>query len=113
MYCLKCGRDTEAKQVFCEACLDGMSQYPVKPGTAVTLPNRERIAATKRQLPRKRAVPPEEQVLALRKQVRRMALALIVLTLVLSFVTALFVKEYFEEATESGAGRNYTVDAGR
>ena len=113
MYCLKCGRDTEAEQVFCEACLDGMGQYPVKPGTAVTLPHRERGSVIKKQPTRKRAVPPEEQVLLMRKQLHRMTLALIALTLALSLVTAMFVKEHLEETAEPSTGRNYTVDTGQ
>lgn len=37
--CLKCGREIEEGQVFCNDCLVQMAKYPVKPGTAVQLPS--------------------------------------------------------------------------
>jgi len=39
LYCLKCGRDTGGKQVFCKACQDTMKRYPIKPDTKVLLPS--------------------------------------------------------------------------
>lgn len=34
MNCLKCGREIEEGQVFCNDCLVQMAKYPVKPGTS-------------------------------------------------------------------------------
>lgn len=110
MYCLKCGRETMDNQVFCDACMEGMTHYPVKPDTAVNLPHRESPAAVKKQPPRKRPQSPEEQVTHLRKQVRRLTLLLAVLTVVLSLATAMLLKEHFGEGNTPVIGRNYTID---
>lgn len=48
MNCLKCGREIEEGQVFCNDCLVQMAKYPVKPGTAVQLPSRGSAAAAKK-----------------------------------------------------------------
>ena len=70
MHCLKCGRETENEQVFCDECLEAMKSYPVKPGTAIQLPKRAPQEEPKRKAHHRRALPPEEQVLVLRKAVR-------------------------------------------
>ena len=110
MYCLKCGRDTGGAQVFCNACLDRMAQSPVKPDTVVTLPHREIAPAAKKQPPRKRPLSPEEQVVLLRRQLRRMSFALAVLTLVLSLATAMLLQDYFRDTPDPAIGRNYTIN---
>ena len=45
MGCMKCGRDVDAKQVFCPECLETMRQYPVKKDAVVQIPNRASAAA--------------------------------------------------------------------
>ena len=42
--CLKCGKKTEERSVFCGGCLAVMEQYPVKPGTVVHLPQRQTVS---------------------------------------------------------------------
>lgn len=113
MYCLKCGRESIDDQVFCDACLEGMSHYPVKPDTAVNLPSRESPAPVKKQVPRKRPLTPEEQVTRLRKHVRRLTVLLAVLTVVLSLTTAMLLKEHFNDGHSPLIGRNYTIDTTR
>ena len=109
MYCLKCGKDTKNEQVFCDACLENMLPYPVKPDAVVTLPHRE-TTATKKQSGRKRPQSPEEQVVHLRKLVRRLLLALAVMTVLLGLAAAMLLKIYFGPATSSDIGKNYTID---
>ena len=65
MYCLKCGRDTVANKIFCQDCLTGMERYPVKPGTAIQLPQRTTKVIPKK--PAKRTPTPEEQIASLKK----------------------------------------------
>ncbi len=65
MYCLKCGRDTVSNKIFCEECLSNMDRYPVKPGTAVQLPQRTPKFAPKK--PAKRMPTPEEQIAGLKR----------------------------------------------
>lgn len=109
MACLKCGRDIAAGQVFCDSCLAIMDENPVKPGTPVLLPSPKYQAASKKQSHRKRVLPPEEQVLHLRKALRRMYLCVAVLIVVLGMATALLVNEILEEDAPA-IGQNYTID---
>ena len=37
MHCMKCGKEIADDQVFCEACLEVMAKYPVKPDTPVQI----------------------------------------------------------------------------
>jgi hypothetical protein len=109
MYCLKCGKDTKREQVFCDSCLKGMLPYPVKPDTPVNIPHREPIVI-KKQSGRKRNLPPEEQVVQLRKLARRMALTIAVLFLLLALAVAMLVKQQLTPDNTPGLGTNYTVD---
>lgn len=65
MQCMKCGRDVSAGQVFCDACLEEMTRYPVRPGTPVHLPDRQDTSQQRRRRPR-RARKPEELIAQLR-----------------------------------------------
>lgn len=85
MYCLKCGRDTVANKIFCEDCLSDMDRYPVKPGTAVQLPQRAPKSAPKK--PTKRPATPEEQIHSLKRA--RFWLTVIVVLLSITFCLAL------------------------
>ena len=91
MNCLKCGREIEEGQVFCNACLVQMAKYPVKPGTAVQLPSRGSAAAAKKVHARRRGKTAlEEQLKALKARVRVLSVLLaacVVLLVVLSVVT--------------------------
>ena len=109
MYCLKCGKDTKKDHVFCDSCLKGMLPYPVKPDTPVNIPHRDPIVI-KKQSGRKRTLPPEEQVVQLRKLNRRMALTIGVLFLLLALAVAMVIKLQLAPDAAPGLGRNYTVD---
>ena len=108
MYCLKCGRDTVDDHVFCVSCQHAMEKHPVKPGTAVNLPKRNGNAA-KKPVHRKRTVPLDEQILALRKTLRRTRLLVVILAIVLAMATALLVHEV-SEIDLPAIGQNYTID---
>lgn len=91
VYCLKCGKDTKSERLFCAACLDSMEKYPVKPGTHITLPHREPVAAAKKNTRRHRTVAPEEQVRYQRKIIRRLSVLLSLVSILLILCTlALF-----------------------
>lgn len=109
MYCLKCGKKTEDEHVFCAACQHTMEKYPIKPGTAVTLPKRDASGTVKRATPRKRTVPLDEQILALRKTLRRTRLLVVVLVVVLAMAAALLVHEV-SEIDLPAIGQNYTIN---
>ena len=69
MRCLRCNREVEDGQVFCDQCLSQMEGQPVKPGTPVILPKRP--PSTPRR-PLNSQDRPEEQVAKLQKQVHRL-----------------------------------------
>ncbi len=86
MYCLRCGKDTQDENVFCQACIGTMEQHPIKPGTPVQLLHRpEPVRRSKgRQGPSL-----EEQLHSLKKLIFIMGLLLVVVTAALG--AALFV----------------------
>ena len=76
MNCMKCGRETENEQVFCQNCLQIMEKYPVRPGTVVLLPRRRETVIKKTV--KRHTVPAEEQIKALKKQLLIMWIVLLV-----------------------------------
>lgn len=109
MHCLKCGKKTTNSQVFCDSCLQGMASYPIKPGTPIHLPHPAEPAPVKK--PRKRVLSPEEQLFHLRRQVRRLMLALSVVTVLLALSAGLLAYKLLQQPEPiSTYGRNYTID---
>ena len=83
MNCMKCGRETQNENVFCQNCLQEMEKYPVRPGTVVLLPRRKEPSMLKKIT--KRHVPTaEEQVKLLHKWV-------VVLSILLTICVAAIV----------------------
>ena len=48
MNCLRCGKEIESEQVFCEECQTVMEKQPVKQGTPINLPKRDNRTNIKR-----------------------------------------------------------------
>lgn len=91
MYCLKCGKETEADNVFCAGCLEVMEKYPVKPGTAVYIPSRKKaVEDKKKSLPRWN-VSATDELDGLRRVIRLMAVLLLLTTLALCVATVLLL----------------------
>lgn len=82
MNCMKCGREIAAEQVFCEACLEDMEKYPVKPGVVVHIPSRPQDQPQKKAARKKAALTPEEQVHRLKRKV--IALRIVLLCMLVS-----------------------------
>ena len=80
MYCLKCGREVGADQVFCTGCLEVMEKSPVKPDVVVQLPLRK-DPVLKKYTPRKRIRPVEEQLQRVKRRNRWLIAAVCLLTL--------------------------------
>lgn len=109
MGCMKCGREIEEGQVFCDACLNVMQKYPVKPGTAVQLPHRTDTPFPKKSAPKRRQAPsPEEQILRLRKQLHWLVVLWLV-TLALLAATIYPTVEYFAGKPLRLPGQNYST----
>ncbi len=112
MYCLKCGKETSDKQVFCDHCLGVMADYPIKPNAKVHLPHRTEASTPKKQA-RKRPMQPEEQLAAMQQLVRRLLAALIAVTVLFALTAAGLAYTYKNSDTLSTVGRNYTINTGR
>ena len=96
MNCVKCGREIEEDQVFCETCLDEMQQYPVKPDVAIHIPSHKHEEESKKVNTRKKLLTPSEQILKLRRKVLRLRILILVLVLLcgcLGYVVARTVEE--------------------
>lgn len=106
MYCLRCGRDTQDDHVFCDLCHQNMDSYPVKPGTAIHLPHRTDPTPVKKKA---RRVTAEEQVVQLRKSLRR-ARAFIAVLILLIGLAAAGAFYWLTHQEGSNIGRNYNVD---
>ena len=82
MNCVKCGREIENDQVFCQTCLEAMEAYPVKPGTVVHIPKHPEDENEKKPAPRKKVLTPEEQIRRLKKKVLGLRIGLAVMLLI-------------------------------
>ena len=111
MNCMKCGREIDGDQVFCQECLFEMEKYPVKPGTSVQLPPRREQPSPKKTHTRYRGkMSLEEQVRYLRKQLWILSVILAV-CLILLAVLAVPAFRHFRE-NHFLPGQNYSaVDA--
>ena len=87
MNCMKCGKKTKDTQVFCDACLEVMAQYPVKPDVHVQLPNR----SPAKKASYKRPPSAEEKIARLRSRIKRLKVLILLLTVLLSIVSATLV----------------------
>lgn len=112
MNCMKCGREISEEQVFCSLCLDDMRKYPVKPGIAVQLPNHKDTPGPKKMHVKRRQPPtPEEQLIKLRKRLKRVII-LWLITLMLLAATIYPTVEFFTGKTLLLPGQNYTTITG-
>ena len=75
MNCMKCGRETEAENVFCQSCLMDMAKHPIQPGTVVLLPRRREPSLVKK-VTRRHIITAEEQIKIQRKWLMILALLL-------------------------------------
>ena len=82
MNCVKCGREIEQDQVFCRVCLEGMEEYPVKPGTVVHIPKHPEDDEKKAPIKKKPVLQPEEQIRRLKRKLVRLRIWLAVLLLI-------------------------------
>ncbi len=108
MTCMKCGRELETEQAFCDICLEEMKKYPVKPGTPVQLPSFSRTAPVRKAVVRRRTLSPEEQLRVLKKRTRILAVLLLVTTaLVLAMIKP--TVNYYIRNYHLRPGQNYST----
>lgn len=109
MQCIKCGRDIEEPNVFCDECLADMKKYPVRPGTVVQLPKYHEPVQKKQPVKRKPPVTLEDQLKLVRKWARMLAAALAVSILLLLGAGYLIVREYIGKSDKLLPGQNYSA----
>ena len=107
MQCMKCGRDVEPGEVFCELCRADMQKYPVKPGTAVVLPQRPERVQPKR--PVKKQLTYEEQLAKSRKMNRLLAALLTIYMVIAAVLAYLSLSGYSGDAGKYLPGQNYSA----
>ena len=103
--CMKCGKSIRVGQVFCEECLTDMERHPVKPGTPVLLPRREKQAPVKRS--RKRIRKPEEIIHRLRRTVLVLMALVAALAIALSICIHLLMTRSEITKPNELPGQNY------
>ena len=108
MNCLKCGREIPDGQLFCEGCLEGMAKYPVKPNTAVQLPQRNAPSGKKAAAKRRQAPSAEERLQTAKRFLRRI-LILWLVTLVLLIASLFPAVKYLLGETFRLPGQNYST----
>ena len=115
MYCMKCGKEVGENRVFCDDCLEVMSHYPVRQGTAVHLPAISH-SAEKKAAPKKRQPTAEERLVRLRVVTRWLSVALISSLLILSVTVTLLIHSESVPSATKDIGKNYntvnTLDKG-
>ena len=109
MQCMKCGRDTEAEQVFCESCREIMAKYPVKPNVVVQIPHRPEQTQKKQAVRRRATVSLEEQVTRLRRTVALLILLVILLVGAVAAVAGLASDLYKKSEDKVLPGQNYVT----
>jgi hypothetical protein len=107
MNCLKCGAETQDRQVFCPKCQESMKAYPVRPDTPVSIPVRKATAPSKKPAPRQ--PKPEEIIQRLRRRVT--ALTITALVLLAALGISLFGMYQLWQNQDDGPalGQNYST----
>ena len=105
--CLKCGKNTEGKAVFCQQCQEDMSRYPVKPGTVIHIPRRQAIPEKKNELYEEE--DKGRQVMRLQKTTRFLMATVALFSVLLMIMGFMLVRTLTEEKAAAPIGRNYTT----
>lgn len=106
MNCMRCGKETEAEQVFCAVCLADMEKYPVKPNAVVLLPTR----SAPKVVPKKRPPISAETRIARLRRGNRILTLLVIFVSVLAILFAAASIALMEEANiRRFWGKNYST----
>lgn len=113
MNCMRCGKETEGKDVFCPTCLEDMAQHPVKPGTAIHIPVRQE-APIKKPAKKIKELTPEEQLDNAQNAMQILLITVLGLLTTLIIIASVFfyvisLPEAQPEQTQAPMGRNYTI----
>ena len=106
--CLKCGKETAQKAVFCQACTDVMAQYPVKPDSVIHLPLRQPPQEKKPVCYTEN--PQAEHIRNLRKLIRWLTAIVAALSILLVLMAGLLLHTLEKNQDIHTIGKNYTTD---
>lgn len=106
MACLKCGRETAPKEVFCAECQKVMAASPVKPDTPVVLPRRDNV---EKKAPPKKQSKPEEVIGKLRKSVKRLRIAVTILSVLAAILASCLGMLAYQLWQKPDIGFNYST----
>lgn len=109
MNCLKCGKETAEGQVFCPECQEIMAQHPVKPGTAIHLPQRDLIAQDRRQHDKARDPANADTLPQLRRMIHWLTATIAVLSVLLLLTASMLIHILSKDPSVNMIGRNYTT----
>ena len=104
MYCMKCGREVEAEQVFCQDCLELMKQEPIPIRSSVKIP-RQPLKTNKIRRP---AIHYEEEVRRLEKANERLRIWVILLAMATVLLSMAAYHKEVARAVED-LGKNYSI----
>lgn len=105
--CMRCGRKTPEKQVFCDACLEEMARHPVKPGSVAYIPPRTAEAPGKKSASRRKPLTAEEQLARQGRLIKLLVGLCLLLSVLLLLISYLYVQSSeFQKAAEA-IGENY------
>ena len=105
MHCLKCGKERQEGQVFCDGCLKDMMEEPIDINAPVLLPQQP---VKPPQNHRRPVINPEEELKRLQKFNQNLIMALVLLlTLVILLGVLVYEKEFWNVV--DNLGQNYSV----
>ena len=107
MSCLKCGKETEPRQVFCQECRTAMQKYRVSPNAVVHLPRRN-VDLEKKPVYEKEQTE-ADVIIHLKRMIRWMALTIGILTLLLCLMAGLLFNSLSAPAPQTDIGKNYST----
>jgi len=108
MKCMKCGREQDSEQVFCNECLLEMEKYPVSPNATVQLPLRRDTSYQRKPQPRRTRLSPEEQIRILKKRLWFLA-GILLVTLAVLIAMIYPTVNYFLRNYHLRPGKNYST----
>jgi len=109
MNCMKCGREIEEDQAFCQYCLLEMENHPVKPNTVVLLPDQKPAEVKKTVRRKKTEIPPEEQLPVLKSKLWTLRLISLVLLIFISVLGYITFRAISELDIQRLLGQNYST----
>lgn len=105
MNCMKCGRENQNQQAFCDICLAGMEKSPVEAGTTVNLPP---VYARLGKRPNEKQKKPEDVIFQLEGRIHRLSITIMFLVLLLAIALGTLAWTLISDSTPV-IGQNYST----